>query len=152
MESRRSDMRSVIGAAILLSLSTTVQAQVIPLHGAPQGVTSCTIPAVYTPITIGTGLCPAVSAQVHWKPGSGGVTPPAGTLVADLAHTHIQCNIPHGGELPLGRITVPCQLVLFHTAGVVGMMWGALIWDIQFDNPSVDFFPIKGDPTAVKTF
>src|SRR5689334_1537202 len=121
------------------------------LHGAPQGVRTCTVPSTFTPYTIGTGLCPAISFQTHWKPGGGSpVVQPPNTLTANLAHTHIECNLPYLAEVNM-PFTVPCRFVLFHTAGSIGLAQGDLVTALTFDDPQVRF-PLVGDPSSVLTF
>jgi hypothetical protein len=128
--------------------------QTVTLHGAPQGVTSCTIPAQFTAHTIGTGLCPALSFQTHWKPGGGSPrVDPANTLVSNLAHVpHIECNTPHLGEIG-GPVTLPCRFQLFHTAGTLALITdlgqaSALTMDPSTPTQS-NAFPVVGDPNGV---
>lgn len=146
---------SLVGGLALMLNGQSAPLQVVTLHGAPQGVTSCTIPSVYTPHTIGTGLCPALSLQTHWKPGDGSpAVDPPDTLIHDLSHTHIQCNFPELGEVN-SAITLPCQFVLFHTAGRIiddgQSVGGPHVTAITFDD-GVTTFPLVGDPTTVKTW
>lgn len=145
----------ILGSVLaFVLLSASVQAQTtFTMHGTPQGLSHvhCTTPTVYTPFTIGTGLCPAVSFQTHWTPGSGSpsVQPP-NTLTANLAHTHIECNLPYLAEVA-GPFTVPCRFVLYHTAGRIGLQSGPATVSFRFDDPAQSF-PLVGDPGAVLTW
>jgi hypothetical protein len=135
----------------VLALSTVAYAQPLTLHGSPQGVGSCSVPAAFTEHTIGTGLCPMISFQSHWKPGGGSPAVPApNTLVPDTAHTHIECNLPHEAEMT-APVTVPCRFVLFHTAGKIILTQGDLVSNITMDDPTVTF-PLVGDPNNVLLF
>lgn len=146
-------MKSLVLASVILALSTSVQAQTIPLHTAPQGVTSCTVPDTLTVHTIGTGICPFISFQQHWTPGDGSpVIDPPNTILHNLAHTHIECNLPHLGELG-GPVTVPCRLQLFHTAGQIAQ-WLQLgqVTNLTMDPPTAtqaNAFPVIGNPNGV---
>lgn len=144
-------MKTLWNVLGLLALSTTVYAQSFTLHGSPQGVSSCSVPAVFTEHTMGTGLCPMISFQTHWKPGGGSpsVQPP-NTLTPDLSHTHIECNLPHEAEMT-GPVTVPCRFVLFHTAGKIMLTQGDLVSGFAMDDPTVTF-PLVGDPSNVLQF
>lgn len=141
-------MKIWIFVAALVALGTSARAQSIPLHGAPQGVTSCTIPTSVTPHTIGTGLCPFISFQTHWKPGDGSpVADPPDTLVHNLAHSHIECNLPHLGEIN-APFTVPCQFQAFHLAGKIALSYsGGLVTSFTVDDPT--HWPVIGDPAGV---
>jgi hypothetical protein len=144
-------MKTLWCAAGVLALSTAAYAQPFTLHGSPQGVTSCSVPAAFTEHTLGTGLCPMISFQTHWKPGGGSpsVQPP-NTLTPNLAHTHIECNLPHEAEMT-GPVTVPCRFVLFHTAGQIILAQGDLVTNITMDDPTGPW-PLVGDPNSVLLF
>lgn len=123
-----------LGCVLLPALA---RAQPVPLHGAPQGVTACTIPDQIVLHTIGTGFCPFVSTQFHWK-----------VPQVNIAHTHIECNLPHLGEVA-GPFTVPCRFQLFHTAGKLSLIYsGGLVSRFAFDAPG-QTFPIVGNPAGV---
>ncbi len=144
-------MKTFWCAVSALALSSAAYAQPFTLHGSPQGVTSCTVPSGFTEHALGTGLCPMISFQTHWKPGGGSpsVQPPD-TVTPDLAHTHIECNLPHEAEMT-GPVTVPCRFVLFHTAGKIILAQGDLVSNLSMDDPAVTF-PLVGDPNSVLQF
>lgn len=142
-------MKSLVFASLVLALSASVQAQqTIALHNAPQGVTSCTIPTQVTPHTIGTGICPLISFQTHWKPGNGSpVIDPPNSLLHDLAHTHIECNLPEEGEVG-GPITVPCRFQAFHLDGAIALFYSlGQVTMFAIDAPFT--WPVVGDPHGV---
>lgn len=154
----------VVAAGIVAKLLLTSAPLVtVPLHNAPQGVTSCTIPAAVMLHTIGVldpngvQYCPFLEPQSHWKPGDGSpAVDPPDTLVHDLSHGHFGCNFPELGELS-GPITVPCRIMLFHTAGEIadggeGLVAGDLLTNVTFDDATVGDGPLVGDPNGLKSW
>lgn len=140
--------RLLILVAVLLG-SASVQAQTsVTIHNAPQGVTSCTVPASVTVHTIGTGICPLISFQAHWNPGDGNPSPdPPNTLIHNLAHTHVECNLPEEGEVG-GPITIPCRLQAFHLDGQIAEEYDTgQVTSFTVDTPGQ--WPVVGNPAGV---
>src|SRR5882672_4421886 len=167
-------MRRVSFAAYLLFLAAPVLAQTStlpsPLHGAerlrlhghPQcqwyvsdetaldpGVT-CHVPGFDTPL---------ISHQAQLTPSNtmiGGDS--ADLLDPSWGHTHVaECRSVPWAEV-VAPIAIPCQIVLYHTAGGVGTVWDRGGGYIQFANgvlchqcEGADHPPITGDPMGIVT-
>jgi hypothetical protein len=158
-----------VALALLLSVVASVASaqQVVTIHGAPQGVSQCVIPPQVMLHTIGVidpvthlQFCPFIEPQAHWKSvgADGNPSPdPPFTLSHDLAHAgHLGCNFPLYAETDGRSFTVPCRIMLFHTAGAIKdpgngrLVWGDRV-TATFDTPVGDG-PLVGDPAGLKSW
>lgn len=125
-------MRTILIALASFLVAAQVVAQ--PIHGDPQKA-RYNDPSEWQPI----------SNQCHvLMPG---VNPTIGTPLETPAHTHLDLTCPHYLE-DNGPVTCGFALTLFHTAGRIGFIWGAMLDTMSFTDPSQSF-PIEGDPLGI---
>ncbi len=101
------------------------------------------------------------SSQCHWKRGNLLPEPvpmfpliPVGVSTSDpnIAHTHLNCNIPKYAELD-GPIPVSCTIMLYHTDGSTSGIYSPLgqITDVVYEDTGTETPPMMvGDPMGVR--